>query len=238
MFTNSAAFYDALYSWKNYPAEARRIKELAGRHAPQATTLLDVACGTGRHSEHLIDSFDVTGLDLDPNLLALARTRVPQATFLEGDMTSFDLGRQFGAIICMFSAIGYAGTIERLDAAIKSMARHMEPGGVLIFEPWFSPEAFEEGRRDVLEAGSGDLYIERTAVSSVRGPQSVVEFDYVVRDDSTGAEQRFSERHVLGLFTNQDYESAIDRAGLELAEFEEDGPTGRGLYVATKAAGI
>ena len=76
VFTKSAAFYDALYSWKDYPAEAARLRELIARHT-DGTRLLDVACGTGKHLEQLQRWYEVEGLDLDPGLLDLARQRCP-----------------------------------------------------------------------------------------------------------------------------------------------------------------
>ena len=50
MFSNSAHFYDAVYSFKEYAAEAERLHALIEERAPGATTLLDVACGTGSTS--------------------------------------------------------------------------------------------------------------------------------------------------------------------------------------------
>ena len=54
-------------------------------------------------------------------------------------MTAFDLGCRFDVVTCLFSSIGYVGTVERLDQAIATMAAHLEPGGTLIVEPWLSP---------------------------------------------------------------------------------------------------
>jgi ubiquinone/menaquinone biosynthesis C-methylase UbiE len=50
MFTKSVAWYDALYSWKDYEQEAERLRLFIDQHARRpVTTLLDVACGTGQH---------------------------------------------------------------------------------------------------------------------------------------------------------------------------------------------
>ena len=235
MFTKSARFYDALYSWKNYPAEAHYIKEIVGRRAPHAFSLLDVACGTGAHLEHLVDSFQASGLDLDPELLAIARARVPSADLHLGDMTSFDLGRRFDVVTCMFSSIGYVRSVDRLAQAAEALARHIEPRGLLILEPWFGPGEFEDGRVDTLVGRSGDLTIERLARSRLEGRDSIIDFDYTVTD-SSGVKEHFSESHVLGLFAREEYDEAILGAGLSHVEWDESGPTGRGLVTATRAA--
>jgi len=44
---------------------------------PNARTLLDVACGTGAHLVHFNNLYAVEGLDLSPDLLAIAAQRLP-----------------------------------------------------------------------------------------------------------------------------------------------------------------
>ena len=60
-------------------------------------------------------------------------------------MRSFELGRRFDAVTCLFSAIGYMLRRDDLDAAMATMARHLEPGGVLVVEPWFHPDGWIDG---------------------------------------------------------------------------------------------
>jgi predicted TPR repeat methyltransferase len=89
------------------------VSALIRRHQPRARTLLDVACGTGRHLEHLRREFDCQGLDLDEGLLAVAAGRLPGTRLTRADMTDFALGRRFDAVICLFSSIGYLATVEQ-----------------------------------------------------------------------------------------------------------------------------
>lgn len=135
MFTKSARFYDAIYSWKDYPAEAQKLRSLIRQRNPQARTLLDVACGTGKHLELLREDFEVEGLDLDDDMLAIARERLPGVPLHHGSFSDFELGRTFDVVTCLFSSIGYAQTEANLRLAIAAMARHLSPGGVLIVEP-------------------------------------------------------------------------------------------------------
>ncbi len=143
MFSQSAQIYDAVYSAKDYADEARRLKVFIAEHKRSAgNTLLDIACGTGGHVPYLRDEFAYEGVDLDPQMLAIARERNPGIVFHQGDMCDFDLGRQFDVVTCLFSSIGYAGVVEKLEQAIATMARHLLPGGVLLVGPFFSPEAW------------------------------------------------------------------------------------------------
>lgn len=142
MFEHSARVYDLLYSFKDYEAEARDLTALIRERNPDATSLLDVACGTGKHVDMLREAFpDVAGVDLDDGLLAIATERLSDVRFTRGDMRTFDLGRTFDAVTCLFSSVGYLRDDEELAAAIGRMAAHLSPGGVLVVDGWIRPDA-------------------------------------------------------------------------------------------------
>ena len=67
-------------------------------------------------------------------MLAQAQIGVPEVALVEGDMRTFDLGRRFDAVVCLFSAIGYMRTTGRADVAVAAMARHLNLGGVMIVD--------------------------------------------------------------------------------------------------------
>jgi SAM-dependent methyltransferase len=233
MFTKSARFYDAVYSFKDYAAEAAKVDALIKERNPRARTLLDVACGTGKHLEHLRGRYDAEGLDLDPELLAIARERLPGIPLHEDDMTKFDLGRRFDAVLCLFSSIGYARTIEDLNRAVVSMAAHVARSGVLVVEPWLTPDAWQDDHLGAVFVDEPDLKIARVNLSERDGRLSRFVFHYLVLT-SEGVE-RFEEPHELGLFTHDEYDAAFRAAGLEV-EHDPDGLMGRGLYIGCAPA--
>ena len=233
MFTKSARFYDAIYSFKDYAKEAAAVDELIQQRNPGARSLVDVACGTGKHLEFL-DGYDRVGLDVDATLLDIARSRLPDVPLHEADMTSFDLGRRFDAVICLFSSIGYALTVERLDAAAARMAAHLEPGGVLVVEPWIGPDEWQDDFLGSLFVDEDDLKIARLNVSERYNGISRMDMHYLV--GHAGEISYFSERHELGLFSHDDYAGAFERAGLAV-DHDEWGLIGRGLYIGTAPRG-
>lgn len=228
MYTRSARFYDLIYSWKDYRKEAEYLLELIRTRMPTAKSILDVACGTGEHLRYL-QQFERMGIDLDPQLLAVARNKLPGVEFVEADMTAFSLGREFDVVVCLFSAIGYAATLEKLDAAISCMAEHTAAGGLLIVEPWFTPDKWMPGKTSMRSAEDGDLKICRIFASGQEGKVSANTLHYLVAED--GKVEYFTESHRLGLFIEEEMRDAFDGAGLNV-EFDPVG-LGRGLYVAT-----
>jgi SAM-dependent methyltransferase len=229
MFTKSAQWYDAIYAWKNYTREAERLHALIQQHARQrATTLLDVACGTGQHVAHLKAHYAIEGLDLDERMLALARQRHPDIVFHQGDMVDFDLGRKFDVVVCLFASIAYAKSVPRLQQALRNMARHAQLGGLVVAEPFIRPDQFKPGHVAAIFVDQPDLKIGRINVGIVENGIAVLPFHYLVGTPQ-GVEY-FTERHEVGLFSHDEYLAAFHAAGLE-ALYDEEGLMGRGLYI-------
>ncbi len=235
MFTKSAEWYDAIYAWKDYQREAERLHALIQQHARRpASTLLDVACGTGQHLPHLKAHYTVEGLDLDEQMLALARQRHPDVVFHRADMVDFELGRQFDVVVCLFSSIAYAKSLQRLEQALRSMRRHVRPGGLVIVEPFIRPERFERGHVAAIFVDRPGLKIARINVGMVEDGVAVLPFHYLVGTPQ-GVES-FTERHELGLFSHEQYLAAFRTVGLEI-EYDEEGLMGRGLYIGIQPDG-
>jgi SAM-dependent methyltransferase len=233
MFTESAQYYDLIYSHKDYSAEIDKLIAFLGEEG-QTTggRLLDVACGTGHHIQRLKEHFYVEGLDLDPALLEIARQRNPKILFHQGDMIDFDLDRTFDVITCLFSSIGYVKTKDNLDKAITCLTRHLDTAGVLVIEPWFTPQAWHPGSLHALFIDEPELKIARINLSQVDGRISFFDLHYLI--GTLEGVEHLVERHELGLFEVEEMRAAFTQAGLEVT-FDEEGLTGRGLYLGRKS---
>ncbi len=234
IYKKSSKTYDAVYAsiGKDYLAEAKRVQELIGQHKKSTgNALLDVACGTGKHLEHLQAWYSVEGLDLEEEMLALARERLPKVKFHLGDMTHFDLGQQYDAVVCLFSSIGYAKTRERLNRAVVCMTKHLKPGGVLIVEPFFKPEVWKDNSVHATFVDQPDLKVARISASSRDGILAVMDMNYTV--GTPEGVTHFRELHKLALFTDEDFLSAFRKAGLEVYH-DAVGLTNRGLYIGVR----
>lgn len=230
MYELSADVYDLMHRarGKDYAAEAAQVsREVRARHAG-AASLLDVACGTGSHLLHLRRDFSVSGVELASSMLDVARGRLPDVELHPGDMRTFDVGRRYDAVTCLFSAIGYMLRREDLDLAMATMARHLSPGGVLVVEPWFHPEQWFDGHVVADAANEADIAVARVSRSTRDGNISRFEFHYAVARPE-GIET-FMETHAMGLWTVEEYSAAMQSTGLAV-EHDPVGLIGRGLFI-------
>jgi ubiquinone/menaquinone biosynthesis C-methylase UbiE len=232
LFSKTAQYYDIIYSFKDYKAESDKLRAIISSQKRSAgNRLLDVACGTGMHLRYLDEHYEVEGLDLDEELLAHARQRVPGAVFHQGDMTDFDLGHRFDIVTCLFSAIGYVKTTNMLATAIECMTRHLEPGGIMIVEPWLTPDIWKPGAVHAKLIDEPELKIARINTSYVDGSLSYFDMHYLI--GTPEGTEHFVERHELGLFTVDEMIAAFEKAGLNVTH-DPDGLMGRGLYIGRR----
>src|SRR5262249_60209112 len=93
-----ARHYDAVTG--DSSTETAFIDSLIRQCNAQAVTLLEVACGTGGIIAPLAGRYQVSGLDISPGMLAVARAKLPEGTPLDlADMNGFRLDATFGPVI-------------------------------------------------------------------------------------------------------------------------------------------
>jgi SAM-dependent methyltransferase len=100
------------------------------RFAP--ASVLDAGCGTGRVAIELAGrGIDVVGIDLDAPMLEAARAKAPRLGWVEADLVTVDLGREFDVVAMPGNVMIFLhpGT-EAL--VVANMARHVAPDGVLV----------------------------------------------------------------------------------------------------------
>lgn len=234
MFHRLAEHYDALVGDKDYRTESRRLEGLADRFVRSGgRTWLDVGCGTGRHLEFLRRTHRVVGVDVSPEMLRIARRRLPGARLVRGDMRTFHLGETFDVVSCLFSAIGHLRTVRDLRATFRNFAAHLRPGGLLIVEPWIDPSCFRSGFLRLVTHRTPDAVVARMSVSSRHGAHSIVRYHYLIGEEGRGV-QHFEEVDRGLMVPRQSLLDLLSRAGLRPRFLVRGFAPGRGLLIARK----
>jgi SAM-dependent methyltransferase len=221
-----ARHYDLIYAEKPYAAEAEFVANRfarAGVHPP--ARILDVACGTGRHALELARlGFSVTGIDLNPVLLGIARATAERSSmkidFRVADMRSLPIGGEdrFDAATCLFDSLGYVGDDMAVLDTLRSIGACLVEGGVFVFEVLNAPAMIRNA--DVLRVRSWErpdggelLRISSTDVDADTG-SFVVDYRVLeLRPDGTFSEER--DRHCNRAFSVEEIQWFLDSTGYE-----------------------
>jgi SAM-dependent methyltransferase len=97
--------------------------------------VLDLACGSGRHSHELARrGFDVVGADISPELLEIARRDAAEqdldVEFIEVDLRELEFDADFNIVLSLNDgAIGYFETDEENLRSFEVISRALRPGG-------------------------------------------------------------------------------------------------------------
>lgn len=129
-----AQLYDS--SVPDWPGEMDFYQALIAQSKPQATAVLEIACGTGRVALRLAQKgANVTGLDLSLDLLAIARGKsvgVPNIRWVQGDMRTFEIGEKFGLIMIPGHSFQFMLTPDDQVACLENIKRHLLENGLLV----------------------------------------------------------------------------------------------------------
>ena len=128
IYEQAAQLYDLMCSGREKEADFYASYLNVGRR------FLEVACGTGMLSEHLVRrGFIVTGIDNCLDMIDIFRRRVPQSDCFECDMRDFTLDQEFDLVAVPYNSLCHMTTREEITETLRCLHRHCAPGGRLIF---------------------------------------------------------------------------------------------------------
>jgi dTDP-3-amino-3,6-dideoxy-alpha-D-glucopyranose N,N-dimethyltransferase/dTDP-3-amino-3,4,6-trideoxy-alpha-D-glucopyranose N,N-dimethyltransferase len=222
---------------KDYAGQAEEVARLVREQHPAASSLLDVACGTGLHLRFFAKLFDrVMGVDGSPDMLAFARTRLPDIQLRRADMREFRLSESFDVITCMF-AVPHLRSVAELEKTVGCFADHLAPGGVLVIEPWFDPDRFAPGyvATDLIECPDRTIFRVSHSSHHDEDPARVRMVVHFVEADHGRGIRHATETIDMTLFNQEQYSAAFASNGCT-ADYVPGGRFPRGLWLARQAS--
>ncbi|MGW8884765.1 class I SAM-dependent methyltransferase [Streptomyces sp. NPDC055749] len=129
VFYRRPGLYDAVQSDSG---SAETCQALIERHRPDARTLVDFGCGTGRDVEILAKRYGCVGVDLQPGMVEYARRVRPGLDFQVGDMRTVRLGKRMDAVTCLGNSLAYVHDNRSIGRVFSTFAVHARSGGILV----------------------------------------------------------------------------------------------------------
>lgn len=176
------------------------------------TTLLHLGCGAGGHDTFFKQHFSITGVDLSKGMLKIARDRHPEIEYIEGDMRTIQLNRQFD-VIAIPDSIDYIVSEEDLLQVITNSVLHLKTGGILLVvaktQETFQNNNFAySGEKDDVSV----TLLENNYIDTFNPNTYEATFMYLIRKQ--GKLSIHTENQILGLFPQTIWENIFLQAGL------------------------
>jgi SAM-dependent methyltransferase len=195
----------------------QKIKEYGD---PGIRTILNLGSGAGDIDWVMKKKFEMTGIDISPAMMELARKLNPEVEYIMDDMRTARLDRKFDAVV-LHDAVAHMQTEEELRAAFLTAYEHLDKGGLFItfVEEW--AEHFEQNhtvirnfKKDKLEV----TYIENVYDPNRSDSTYECTFVYLIRRD--GFPDIKTDRMVLGIFPLAKWGELMREIGFEVTQIE------------------
>jgi len=223
-FDLSSRYYDLLYQEKDSAAEADYVDKILQSHSVEGSQLLEFGSGTGRHGCLLASrGYSVHGLERSAAMVASAQ-QAKGFTCQHGDITTCQLSRRFNAVLGLFHVVSYQTTNPAVKAVFANAAQHLNPGGLFVFDVWYSPAVFEQRPAvRVKRLQTPDLAITRIAepINHPNDNRVDVQYTIITNDLSTGTFHSFQEIHPMRHFTLPELDLLAEAAGFVRLNAEE-----------------
>jgi SAM-dependent methyltransferase len=236
VFNAYSSYYDLLYKDKDYVGESDYLQTLLGRHGITSGNLLEFGSGTGKHGWLLAErGYQVHGIERSAEMVAKA-AKCDGFTSQQGDICTVHLGRTFNAVLSLFHVVSYQVSNDVLLSVFARASEHLMPGGLFIFDVWYSPAVYAQ-RPEVRVKRMADDSVEITRIAEpVLYPnENRVDVNYTVfaRDLVTGESSTFAETHPMRHFSLPEIDllcmmTGFERIGTE--EFLTGNTVGKGTW--------
>jgi SAM-dependent methyltransferase len=227
VFDRYAQYYDLLYREKDYSAECDYLEDIFQVFSTiEIKNLMDVGCGTGGHVIHLAErGYHLVGIDQSETMLEEASRKCQpfgdSVRFVKGDLTDFDISKEFDAVISMFAVIGYLPENNQLAKALSRIRKHLRMGGLFIFDVWYGPAVLNQKPADRYKiVNEKQERIIRFVESKLNVLMHNVEVNYkVLRIVKNVVVDDLEENHRMRYFFPKELEYFLSVAGFELLKF-------------------
>lgn len=134
-FDPIAGLYHRLWSGWYLPAALPALERLFFSRIAPACRVLDVCCGSGHVTKEIVRrGFQVTGIDISAELIALAREQMPDVDFQVQDARCFSLPDRYQAALSTFDSLNHILSLDELQSVFERVYAALESGGLFVFD--------------------------------------------------------------------------------------------------------
>lgn len=220
-------YYDIFYQNKDYSHEVKIINQIIKSYNRKFLTILDLACGTGKHAELLARlGFSVQGLDISGEMIDLAKKRIKKTgipmDFHIGDIKNFSIDKPVDVVTLLFNSINYLLKKDEITNCLKNVYRSLKPSGIFICEFWhgaptltgYSPLVVKEYKNKDVKG----LRISKTKIDLLKN-QLEITFDGLITKNKKVIGD-FHEEHTIRYFFVPEVLEWLKEAGFKKVDLK------------------
>lgn len=201
----------------------------------QAGRLLDIGCGTGELAVRFVqEGFDVTGIDLSDDMLAIAREKADEQKLsiplYQQDMRELDGIGLFQTAVIFCDSLNYLETEDDVKKTFQSVYNHLEKDGLFLFDVHSTHKINHVFQSQTFADAGEDISFIWNAFPGEAANSVEHELTFFVRAEN-GVYERFDELHQQRTFPPDMYKKWLDEAGFTIeavtADFTNDAPTSK-----------
>lgn len=134
-YNTFALFYDRLTENADYKVRSDYISNFFSRYGNGGNSVLDLACGTGTLCSLFNEKgYQVTGVDLSPDMLTIAKAKCPDSQFICADISDFNVNEKFDFCTCTLDSINHLANINAVKKCFLSVYNCLDIGGIFVFD--------------------------------------------------------------------------------------------------------
>lgn len=208
-----AQIYDELmHSDIDYERWCDYIENLFTEHGCEPDSICELACGTGNMTAGLERrGYDMTGVDISPQMLAVAEEKLKNTELMCIDMSRFRPFKKYDAFLCMIDGLNYVIAPKAVENTFRRVHDNLNDGGVFIFDVSteyklkniLGNETFIYSEYDIFYSWQNE-YHEKYKLSDML-------LNFFVREGKRY--RRFEERHLQRGWTQEQLTLMLKKAG-------------------------
>jgi SAM-dependent methyltransferase len=218
IYTGFAAGYDLVMRDVDYDRWAEHVLDLMQDFGIKGKRILNLACGTGcTELAWSKRGYEVTGLDQSSEMIERAREKAParlKDRFLVADMRTFELGRTFDLIFCLYDSLNYLTSPQDVQACFRKVASHLNPGGGFIFDIATEANILENFTNTTYAENFEDFAYIWDNEYNIRTKICRSDFHFFYREPDSRAFTRRSEVHYQRIYASRELVKWLKEAGL------------------------
>ena len=219
-----AEHYDKLTSNINYKKICKYYLSLFERYGAVPSALIDLACGTGSLTREFARAgITVTGVDISPDMLAVARSKTKKGADIEyicQDMRELDLYSKYGGAVCTLDSLNHLLTIEDISSVFARLKYFTEPGGLFIFDMNSDYKHKKILKNNTFVYDAGGVYLVWQNSYNQKRRLVHIELDFFV--ENGGTYNRYYEDFYEKAYFHEEIVSALESNGFRLVELLGD----------------